>query len=380
MAGVRLRLSAAILMATVLAIPGPVHAAGKLKLGAVLPLTGDASDIGGTVKTAVVQAVDDINKSGGVLGSPIALVIEDDQGLPKAGVDAARKLTASEKVAAIIGPIGGEAFTSIAKDLAAAASIPVVTGGATAVNPVESKGFAFRTGPADVLQGAGIAETAKDKGYETVGVLHANSERGNAIADGFAKSYAKLGGKVAANLAFEGKQRSLLNELKSVSSSHPDALLVIADAGDGTRLVKQALDGGFFNKFLLSDDLKHPGVIEKIGGQFLDGAAGASAVTTAQAFTNAVYVVALAAEKAKSADGVKIRDAIREVTGNAGEKIGPGDFAKAKQLLAQGKKIAYAGANGALAFDAHGDIGGPFTQWEFRDGTINALKVFQPKP
>ena len=43
-----------------------------------------------------------------------------------------------------------------------------------------------------------------------------------------------------------------------------------------------------------------------------------------------------------------------------GEIIRPGEWAKAKKLLAQGKEINYEGASGNVDFDANGDVGGLF--------------------
>ena len=67
---------------------------------------------------------------------------------------------------------------------------------------------------------------------------------------------------------------------------------------------------------------------------------------------------ALAVEKAGSTDRVKVRDALREIANAPGEKILPGEWKKAKELLAAGKDIDYSGATGEMEFDANGDIPG----------------------
>jgi branched-chain amino acid transport system substrate-binding protein len=50
--------------------------------------------------------------------------------------------------------------------------------------------------------------------------------------------------------------------------------------------------------------------------------------------------------------------ALREVASAPGEKVGPGEWAKAKALIAEGKDIDYDGAGGAYDFDDHGDVRG----------------------
>jgi branched-chain amino acid transport system substrate-binding protein len=48
--------------------------------------------------------------------------------------------------------------------------------------------------------------------------------------------------------------------------------------------------------------------------------------------------------------------ALREVASAPGEKVGPGEWAKAKELIKAGKDIDYDGAGGAYDFDANGDV------------------------
>jgi branched-chain amino acid transport system substrate-binding protein len=73
---------------------------------------------------------------------------------------------------------------------------------------------------------------------------------------------------------------------------------------------------------------------------------------------DATFLIALAIEKAGAADRSKIAAALREVANAPGEVIRPGEWAKAKQLIAAGTDINYEGASGAVDFDANGDVAG----------------------
>jgi branched-chain amino acid transport system substrate-binding protein len=68
--------------------------------------------------------------------------------------------------------------------------------------------------------------------------------------------------------------------------------------------------------------------------------------------------MALAIEKAGVADRSKISAALREVASAPGEIIRPGEWAKAKDLIAEGKDINYEGAAGKADFDENGDVAG----------------------
>ena len=73
---------------------------------------------------------------------------------------------------------------------------------------------------------------------------------------------------------------------------------------------------------------------------------------------DATFLTLLAIEKAGSTDRTKMAAALREVASAPGEKVGPGEWAKAKQLISEGKDIDYDGAGGAYDFDANGDVRG----------------------
>jgi branched-chain amino acid transport system substrate-binding protein len=49
---------------------------------------------------------------------------------------------------------------------------------------------------------------------------------------------------------------------------------------------------------------------------------------------------------------------LRQVANPPGEAVGPGDWAKAVDLIKAGKDIDYTGATGSMDFDDKGDVAG----------------------
>ena len=79
-------------------------AAEPVKIGAIFSLTGPIGPHGQESLHAVELAVEEINKSGGVLGGrPLELIVEDSESRPKAAVEAAHKLADVNKVPIAIG-------------------------------------------------------------------------------------------------------------------------------------------------------------------------------------------------------------------------------------------------------------------------------------
>src|SRR5690606_32912312 len=73
---------------------------------------------------------------------------------------------------------------------------------------------------------------------------------------------------------------------------------------------------------------------------------------------DAAFLLALAIEKNGSADREGLAAALREVATAPGEVILPGEWEKAKKLIAEGQDINYEGATGSLEFDDKGDVPG----------------------
>jgi len=71
------------------------------------------------------------------------------------------------------------------------------------------------------------------------------------------------------------------------------------------------------------------------------------------------------------------RDAIRVVASAPGAVILPGEFAKAKVLIAAGTAVDYQGAAGDLAFDENGDVSGTFEHWAVLNGAITTVEMLE---
>jgi ABC-type branched-subunit amino acid transport system substrate-binding protein len=309
-------------------------------------------------------------------------------------------------VVAIIGALASGVTIPVATSVAKPNRIPQISPASTApaITTLDDDGFLFRTTPHDALQGVVLADVVKEQGFNTVAVIFVNNDYGKGLAQAFGDRFGKLGGKVSASVPYEEKQASYRGELQRAGRGKPDALVVIAYPGDGVPIVRQALEEGLFTKFVFSDGMKSTELIDAIGARHLEGMVGTApeavadspaAVRFRKAFEarhgqlpprpyidtgyDAMYLIALAIEKAKSTAGPAIRDALHQVANPPGETILPGEWAKAKQLLADGKDVDYQGAAGSQNFDKNGDVPGTFGVWRIEGGKIRTVRVVEPK-
>src|SRR5208282_6599462 len=157
----RRRFTAGFVALTGVIASSPSFAAEKppVKIGVSLPLSGFQTPNGTMYRIGITMAVDDVNKAGGVNGSPIALMIDDDQGLADQAVLIFRHHVA-DGVVGSLGPISGTTWESIAP-LANSMKAPVLNW--TALKPgISQKPYALRLHPPDdMMVPEGVAEFLK---------------------------------------------------------------------------------------------------------------------------------------------------------------------------------------------------------------------------
>jgi branched-chain amino acid transport system substrate-binding protein len=361
--------------------------AGEIKVGSVAGVTGPIAELVAPIVGGRNLAAEHINAQGGLLaGDTLVLMLADSQCDPKAGVDAGNKVVNVEQVVAIVGASCSGATNGMVQSVTIPAGIPSVSDSATApsISDLKDNDLVFRTAPSDAYQGAALAQLAWDAGYRKLAVTYANDDYNAGIAGVFVSSFEGLGGAVTANQVHEPNKASYRAEIKTLSGGGAEGLALFAYyGGSGITIIRNALETGAFEKFMAADGMFDVSVIEQIGADNLRGnlmitqsasdPENASYQLFAEAYKatgmdpaapyashgyDATFLVALAIEKAGEADPAKIAAALREVSNAPGEVIRPGEWDKAKALIAAGKDVNYEGASGSVDFDANGDVPG----------------------
>lgn len=369
------------------------HAADPIKIGTLLDLTGALEAYGKPVQSGAILAVEQINAAGGPLGRQIQLVHRDSQTDPTAGIDAAKKLVELDKVVAIVGALSSGVTIPVATSVTVPSGIVHISPASTSpqITDLADNGFLFRTCPSDALQGKVSGRLAKDLGLLSVSTIYVNNPYGSGLSKTFSQAFTERGGKVLSSIAYEEGRPSYRGELEQALKGGPQAIALFSYPENGVTIIRQALELGFQGKFLLADGMKAPEVVENVGVQYLKGTfgttPGARDSTAKKRFVeayaakfgdkpskpyidncyDAIAVIALAIQQAKSTDPKAIRNAISQVANPPGEAIEPGDFKKAFDLLGQGQKINYRGASGEMDFDQQGDVVSPIEIWKIDD-------------
>lgn len=374
--------------------------AQEVKIGLVGGISGPIAALAPPMIKASQLAVENVNAQGGILnGQTLTAVVGDSACSQQGGTDAATKAVNVENVVALVGPYCSGATLAAANTVTIPAGVVLVSPSATSpeVTKLQDKDLVFRTAPSDSYQGQALARKLLADGTQTVAVAYLNNDYGKGFAEAFKSEFEAKGGKIAGFSAHEDGKASYRSELAELAGGGADTLVLI-DYGDGAgqTMLRQALENGFFDKFVGGDGMKTDALITALGADNLKGfttsapigaesagleafnklymaAGGDESAVYATTSYDAAFLLALAIEKAGAADRSKISAALREVASAPGEVILPGEWAKAKQLIAEGRDINYQGAGGDHEFDANGDVPGVYGLFGVQGDTLKLV-------
>lgn len=376
-------------------------ALADVNIGNPMAMTGPIPDLNAPIAQAVDLAAQHVNDQGGMFadGQAFNVIRADSACDPTAAVDAVTKLINVNSVAAIVGPVCSGATIAQAESVSMPAG--VVTLSVSASSPAittmeEGTDLVFRAAASDAYQGVALADLAIANGITEMAISYANDDYNAAIAAVFAEAYAAAGGTVTANEAHEPSKASYRSEVATLGATSDNLALFAYYGSGGITLMRNALETGAFDTFIGADGMLSDEVVEQIGAENMGGVtfttsasddstpafgawktlADAAGIPASDPFVpngyDATFMMALAIEKAGSADRDGIAAALREVATAPGEVIYPGEWEKAKAILAAGGDINYEGGAGNQDFDANGDVAGLFSKSTVVDGAWQA--------
>ncbi|NCJ06210.1 ABC transporter substrate-binding protein [Synechococcales cyanobacterium C] len=379
-----------------------------LKLGTLLPITGDLAQFGGPMQDSARLLVNTVNACGGVLGQTVTLVNEDDQTEPAVGAQAMAKLAEVDQVAGVIGA-ASSAVSSAAVDIAVRNQVMLVSPASTSPTFTERarrgdfNGYWARTAPPDTFQGEALVQLAQQQGFQTVGVLSINNDYGNGLVQSFLPAFEASGGTVTNRnnpTRYDPGAATFDAEVARAFSGSPDAVLLVSYPETGSLILKTAYESGALNgqtQIIATDGLKDFDLANLVGRNPQGGYIAAGMIGTAPsaggpaleafreryltAYNNrepsvfdpntwdAAALMVLAAEAAQSIESQDIRNHIQSVANPPGTEVT--DVCEGLSLLSRGEEINYQGASGTVDLNEDGDVTGSYDVWEIDEsGTL----------
>jgi branched-chain amino acid transport system substrate-binding protein len=387
----------------------------RLRIGTILPFTGDLSSVGPSIDASARLAVDTINAAlkRDRLDKKISVKIvdsQDDQTATQPAIEAATKEVKVGKVNVIIGTMSSQSTIAMAQAVTIPNNVVVITPTSSApqITTLQDKKTVWRILPSDLFQGKAMASAVADAFGKTatINVGARNDAFGTALQRVFVTTWKANGGKIGTEVNWDPNQASFDSEAQKVTSGNPSGWVIIDFPETFAKVGPALVRTGKWTpgKTFMNDVMSIPASLQQVGAQATTGLRGvaptsqSASVKQTGAFAklfkakkpgkpvsgyeatsfDAVMLSFLAALQGRSAKPNAIKANLRGVSGPSGTPVTFLNLAQAIKLVLAGKRIAYQGAWGPIEYDQNGDVGSSlFKLWHYDGTNVTTVKTFK---
>jgi branched-chain amino acid transport system substrate-binding protein len=248
---------AGVLGASLLA-PAPWRAAfgqaKPYKIGTLQPLSGSGAAGGKTALVGIQMAVDRINKSGGINGRPVELIIADDESKPDVARRKTEKLVVEDNIDAQVGGFLSNvclACMPVFEEHKIVNMISVCLD--TTLTTTRCNRYSFRTFDYAPAQAVAFAPYLVGKLGKKWHLAYADYAWGQSTRDAYAAEIKKAGGEIVGTTGIPLGTADMTSFLSKISGSF-DGLFGIFFGQDGVTVGNQAYDLGLTKKYKWAGD------------------------------------------------------------------------------------------------------------------------------
>src|SRR6516162_10295945 len=249
--------AAGALGATVL-VPAPWREAfgqaKPYKIGTMQPLSGTAAAGGKTSLVGVQMAVDRINKSGGINGRPVELIVADYESKPDVGRLKAEKLVVEDEVDAHVGGYLSNvclACVPVWEENKVVNMIGVCLD--TTLTTSKCSRYTFRTFDYAPAQAAAFAPYMVNKMGKKWHIAYLDYAWGQSTRDAFAEQIKKHGGEVVGTTGIPLVTADMAPFLSKIGGNF-DGIFGILFGANAVTFLNQAFDLGLSRKYKMAGD------------------------------------------------------------------------------------------------------------------------------
>jgi branched-chain amino acid transport system substrate-binding protein len=243
----------------------PPETKAPYKIGAIFDISGPGSSLGIPERDTALMLIEEINKAGGVNGTQIELIIEDNKSDETESKMLVKKLV-DKGVVAIIG--SSQSGTSMAMiEAVQAAQIPMVSVAArsTIVEPIAERKWVFMTAQKDTMVMKKIVAYLKSKNLTKIGFASVNNKFGDGGLTSFEAAAAKEGITIVAKEKFGDKDTDMTPQITNIKKANPQAVLCWAVPPAASIFTKNYSDLGLKMPLLQSHGIGNKKFIELAG-------------------------------------------------------------------------------------------------------------------
>ena len=347
------------------------QSAKTIKLGLMVPITGNQAQYGADMRRGAELALEQLNAAKAVPGATLTLQVEDSKGDPQEAANVAQKFVAQGDIAAVIGDFSSTA-TLAAAPIYQRAGLIDITPVASHPDVTKTGDYIFRDTPIAASECGAVTGWAKELNFQKVAIIGRNDDYGRAYGEIFSKQAQANGATVVGEEYIAGDSQDLKPLITGMRAKQPAAVFLALFQVEAALLFRQSSEMNFKPTFMSGAGLFNPQLLSLAR----DAANGLLLVSTYFPDSDRPQVKDfVAAFKAKynavpSKFSAHTYDSVGMVVA-AIKAAGSTDHAKIRDALATTK--AYGGVTGDISFDKDREVtyplqrltveGGSFTLW-----------------
>ncbi len=226
----------ALAAATFAFTAGAALAQDAIKVGVILPMTGQSASTGKQIEAAIKLWMQQTGGKAG--GKKVEVIIKDDAGVADTTRRLAQELVVNDKVVALAG-FGLTPLALASAPIATQSKTPMVVMAAATSSITEASPFIVRTSFTLPQAAVPMGEWAPKNGIKKVVTLVSDFGPGNDAEKFFTDRMLLNGGVVLEKLRTPLRSPDFAPALQKVRDAKPDALFVFLPSGQGAQFMKQ---------------------------------------------------------------------------------------------------------------------------------------------
>jgi len=234
--------ASAVLVLLVTAMP--IRSAPSIVIGLDADMSSGSARSGEAIRRGIVLAIEEINRSGGLLGRQLKLVVKDHRGNPARGIDNLAAFGKMQNLAAVVGGLHTPVVMAELPHIHQYRLVFLVpwAAGAAITDNGYSPNFVFRLSVNDSLAGPFLVDEAARRGHRRFGLLLEQTAWGRSNYQSI-KSALGVRGLHLANLQwFHWGVSTLADKVSALEAAGADAILLVANAPEGATAIEALAD------------------------------------------------------------------------------------------------------------------------------------------
>jgi len=198
-----------------------------ITIGQFTSLTGNEATFGISSDNGLKLAVEETNKSGGVLGKQIELITYDNRGLPAETQTVVEKLINRDKVVAIIGEVAS-ARSKAGAPICQKSKIPMISPASTNPEVTLIGDYIFRVCFIDPFQATVMTKFAINtmKVKKVALLVDQKNAYSTGLAENFKKVFVEMGGEIVGEQKYQAGDKDFKGQLTALKSTNPEAIFL----------------------------------------------------------------------------------------------------------------------------------------------------------